>query len=57
MPSRSTIEAIFLIRSLMKKYRDVNKDLHVIFIDFKKAYDNVPRDVFMESVRIKESIY
>ena len=32
MPRRSTMEAIFLIRQLMKRYRE-QKDLHMVFID------------------------
>ena len=35
MLGRSTIEAIFLIRQLIKKYRE-QKNLYMIFIDLKK---------------------
>ena len=38
------IEAIFLIRQLMERYRE-QKDLHMVFIDLKKTYDEVPRNV------------
>ena len=40
----STMEAIFLIRQLMEKYRE-QKDLHMVFIDLKKAYGKVLRNV------------
>jgi hypothetical protein len=45
MLERSTTDAIFLIRQLMKRCRDQKKDLHKIFIDLEKAYDKVPRNV------------
>jgi hypothetical protein len=32
MSGRSTMEVIFLIRQLMKRYRDQKKDMHMILV-------------------------
>nr|GEU46359.1 hypothetical protein [Tanacetum cinerariifolium] len=45
MSERSTTEEIHLLRSLMKKYRERQRDLHIAFLDLEKAYDSVTREL------------
>ncbi|GJY40892.1 probable LRR receptor-like serine/threonine-protein kinase RFK1 isoform X1 [Tanacetum coccineum] len=42
MPIRSSIEAIHLLRSLTKKYKERQRDLHMAFLNFEKSYNSVP---------------
>jgi hypothetical protein len=39
------MEAIFLIRQFMERYREEKKDLYIIFIDLEKTYDKVTRNI------------
>jgi len=43
--NRSTIDHIFCIRQILEKKREYNEEVHQLFIDFKKAYDSVSREV------------
>jgi len=43
--SRSTADHIFCIRQILEKKWEYNESVHHLFIDFKKAYDSVRREV------------
>ncbi|GJR81973.1 retrovirus-related pol polyprotein LINE-1 [Tanacetum coccineum] len=45
MPGRSTIEAIHLLRNLIEKYMERQRDLHMAFLYLEKAYNSVPREL------------
>ena len=40
-----TMEAIFLIRQVMERYREKKNDVHMVFINLEKAYDKIQRNV------------
>lgn len=41
---RSTVDAIFILNSLVQKYLNDNKRLYVIFVDMMKCFDSVYRN-------------
>jgi hypothetical protein len=43
--NRSTMDQIFYIRQILEKKWEYNGTVHQLFIDFKKAYDSVKREV------------
>jgi hypothetical protein len=43
--NRSTMDQIFYIRQILQKKWEYNGTVHQLFIDFKKAYDSVKREV------------
>ena len=45
---RSCTDAIFTVQQIMKKRKEHNLPLFLLFIDYEKAYDNVNRDKMWE---------
>jgi sorting nexin-29 len=43
--NRSTTDQIFCIRQILEKKWEYNETIHQLFIDFKKAYDSVRREI------------
>jgi hypothetical protein len=43
--NRSTTDQIFYIRQILEKKLEYNGTVHQLFIDFKKAYDSIKREV------------
>ena len=41
--NRSTSDQIFIIRQMMEKHYEHNQDLHMLFVDFKQAFDSIDR--------------
>ncbi|GJZ61822.1 retrovirus-related pol polyprotein LINE-1 [Tanacetum coccineum] len=53
MLGQSTTEVIHLLRSLMEKYREIQRDLHMAFLDLEKAYDSVLHELLWRTLRDK----
>ena len=51
MSGKGTVDAIFIVRQLQKKFMEKRKDLFYAFVDLEKAFDVVPRDVVRWALR------
>lgn len=44
MEGKSTIDQIHIIKQVAEKSHEFNKDVHMLFVDFKAAYDSIDRN-------------
>ena len=51
MPGKGTTDAMFVLQMLMEKYREVQRELHCVFVDLEKTFDRVPREELWYSMR------
>ena len=56
MLRRLTIEAIYLLQDLMKRYQSRGRDLHIVFIDLEKACDRVLKKTLWKALK-KEKVH
>ena len=52
MPGKGTVDAVFVLRKLSEQFITKNK-LFFIFVDLKKAFDLMPREVICFALRQK----
>jgi len=44
MASKSTLNQIHIVKQIIQKNHEFNKDIHLLFVDFKAAYDSVNKE-------------
>lgn len=50
MSGKSTIDHIFTVKQLVEKHYEFDNDLHLLFVDYKQAYDSVNREVLWDTL-------
>uniref|UniRef100_A0A8D9EGY4 Craniofacial development protein 2 n=1 Tax=Cacopsylla melanoneura TaxID=428564 RepID=A0A8D9EGY4_9HEMI len=50
MSNRSTTDQIFAIRQILEKRMEYGKETHILFIDFKKAFDSLERQAILNAM-------
>jgi hypothetical protein len=53
-PNRSITDQLFVIRQMMEKYYEHSMDLHMLFVDFRKAFYNDNRESIYEAMKQME---
>jgi hypothetical protein len=48
-PQRGTVDQIFVVRQILEKFYAHDIDLHLLFIDFKKAFESINQKKLLES--------
>ena len=51
MPTKGTIDAVFILRRLEEEYLDKEKKLYMCFVDLEKPFYSVPRKVLEWAMR------
>jgi hypothetical protein len=47
---RRTVDQIFIVRQILEKFYAHDIDLHLLFIEFKKAFDSINKKTLLESL-------
>lgn len=48
---RSTVDQIFIMKQIMHSSYEQNLSLHMLFIDYKQAYDSVQREMLLKAMK------
>lgn len=51
MPRKGKANPVFMSRKMAEKYRERQKELHVVFIDLEKAYKSKPKQKLWRCLR------
>jgi hypothetical protein len=49
-PQRRTTDQILVVRQILEKFYEHDIDLHLLFVDFKKAFNSINQKKFLESL-------